>query len=311
MPGATEWERAAGRGAIAVPGSLPGTPVVLALVALGGVYLGALWVQAAVYLPKEIVVLVFLAAAGTVRQARPFSRDWGGWLALLFAMDVLRGAVYSVTRTLDRTVIVDWPIAIDRALFGTLPTVALQRWLHPTPAFHWYDVAMALLHGSHFVSFLVVGFVVWAKRPARFFGYQAAVLLTAYGGLLGYALFPTAPPWLAAESGALPPVTRILLAVDYLQIPEFLLLGIDTNPVAAMPSLHAAFAVVVVGGLALVSRRAAWLALPYPVALGAALVYGAEHYVADLLLGYPLGVLGFWLGVRAAGRRRGEGGPTP
>jgi membrane-associated phospholipid phosphatase len=126
------------------------------------------------------------------------------------------------------------------------------------------------------------------------------VLLTSYGGLVGYFLLPTAPPWLASLQGALPPVPRILHSVEFLQVPRFLVLGLDTNPVAAMPSLHAAFSLTVLLGLGLVSRRAAWLAAPYPVALALALVYGGEHYVADLLAGYALGVAGFWSGLRLA-----------
>lgn len=285
------------------PGAAASRPVALVAVTLGGlgaVYLAALWIQAAVYLPKEVVLLIFLGAVAAFRHARLFLRDWGPWLALLFTMDVLRAATYQLTVALDRDVIVRWPIAVDAAIFGTLPVVALQQWLHRTAEFHWYDGVMAVLHGSHFVSFLAVGFVVWARRPAAFRGYRNAVLVTAYGGLLGYVLCPTAPPWLAAQLGLLPPVSRLLLSVTYLQIPRFLLVGFDTNPVAAMPSLHAAFSVVVVLGLGLVSRRARWVAAAYPLALGVALVYGAEHYVVDLLVGYPLGAVGFWIGMRTA-----------
>ena len=70
------------------------------------------------------------------------------------------------------------------------------------------------------------------------------------------------------------------------------------NPVAAMPSLHAAFSLLVVLGLGLLSPWARRVAYAYPVVLGLALVYGGEHYVTDLLVGYPLGALGFWLGLR-------------
>jgi membrane-associated phospholipid phosphatase len=271
---------------------------------LAGVYLGALWIQAAVYLPKEIVILVFFVAVAAFRQLRSFARDWGPLLLLLFLMDVGRATTYRLIVALDRPVVVDWPIRADGFLFGTLPTLVLQRSLHPTPAFHWYDVALAMLHGSHFVTFLVVGFLVWRWRPRAFRGYARAVLVAAYAGLAGYVLAPTAPPWLAALDGHLPPVARILLAVRYVEIPRFLLLGFDTNPVAAMPSLHAAFSMIVVLGLGLIWPRARCLAAAYPVALGFALVYGGEHYVADLLVGYVLGVGGFWLGMRA---RSGDG----
>jgi membrane-associated phospholipid phosphatase len=286
------------RGAVALPGGLAAA----VLGTLSTVYVAALWIQAAVYLPKEVVVLGFLGAATAFRRLRVFVRDWAPLLLPLFLMDVLRALAWRVVVVLDRPVVVRWPIEADRALFGAVPTLALQAWLHPTPALHWYDVAFAILHGSHFVAFLVVALLIWVWRPQAFRGYAVAVVLTAYAGLVGYYLVPTAPPWLAAVQGALPPVPRILLSVDYVQIPRFLLLGFDTNPVAAMPSLHAAFAVLVAGGLRIVSPVAGRVAYAYPVALGLALVYGGEHYVADLLVGYALGAAGFWAGLRAGGR---------
>ena len=272
------------------------------LLVLATVYLGALWIQTALYVPKEVLVAAFLVLAAAFRRLRPFLRDWAPLLVLLFVMDALREAAYHVTIALGRPVIVQAPIDFDRALFGVVPTVSLQQWLHPTPALHWYDLPLAALHGSHFLTFLVVGLLVWVWRPDAFRGYAAAVLLTSYAGLAGYFLWPTAPPWLAALQGALPPVPRVLHMVESLHVPRFLVLGLDTNPVAAMPSLHAAFSVTVVLGVGLVSRRAAWIMTPYPVVLALALVYGGEHYVADLLAGYALGLAGFWGGFRLVSR---------
>jgi membrane-associated phospholipid phosphatase len=285
-------------------GTVPPALAVVTLGALVLIYAAALWIQTALYVPKEPVVAAFLLVAIAFRRLRPFLRDWGALLVLLFVMDALREAAYYVTLALERPVIVQAPIDFDRALFGVVPTVFLQRWLHPTPALHWYDLPLAALHGSHFLVFLVVGLVVWVWRPATFRGYATAVVLTSYAGLVGYFLVPTAPPWMASVQGALPPVTRVLHTVEILHVPRFLVLGLDTNPVAAMPSLHAAFSVTVVLGLGLVSPRAAWIGAVYPITVALALVYGAEHYVADLLAGYALGLAGFWGGLRLA-RARG------
>jgi membrane-associated phospholipid phosphatase len=288
--------------------SAPAALAVVTLAALAAIYVGALWIQMALYVPKEAVIAGFLLVVAAFRRLRPFLRDWWALLVLLFVMDALREAAYYVTLALERPVIVQAPIDFDRALFGVVPTVTLQQWLHPTPALHWYDLPLAALHGSHFLTFLVVGLIVWVWRPDAFRGYANAVLLTSYAGLVGYFLFPTAPPWMAALEGALPPVTRVLHTVEILHVPRFLVLGLDTNPVAAMPSLHAAFSMTVVLGVGLVSRRAAWILTPYPFLLALALVYGAEHYVADLLAGYGLGLAGFWAGFRLPGARRALAG---
>jgi membrane-associated phospholipid phosphatase len=65
------------------------------------------------------------------------------------------------------------------------------------------------------------------------------------------------------------------------------------NPIAAMPSLHVAFAVLValtIGARLRVRWR--WLVALYPVAMGFTLVYTGEHYVLDLIVGagYALAV---------------------
>jgi membrane-associated phospholipid phosphatase len=59
-----------------------------------------------------------------------------------------------------------------------------------------------------------------------------------------------------------------------------------SNPVAAMPSLHTAFATLV--ALTIAARfRSRWryLLVLYPVAMGFTLVYCGEHYVLDLVAG--------------------------
>jgi membrane-associated phospholipid phosphatase len=63
------------------------------------------------------------------------------------------------------------------------------------------------------------------------------------------------------------------------------------NPVAAMPSLHVAFAALV--AIFVATRiRSKWrrLAYLYPVAMGFTLVYTGEHYVLDLVVGVAYAV---------------------
>jgi membrane-associated phospholipid phosphatase len=82
------------------------------------------------------------------------------------------------------------------------------------------------------------------------------------------------------------------------------------NPVAAMPSLHMAFATLAAGFFWFGRRwwQRILLAL-YPIAMGVTLVYGGEHYVIDELVGvaYALAVIAVW---RHLGRRRLETSET-
>jgi membrane-associated phospholipid phosphatase len=113
-------------------------------------------------------------------------------------------------------------------------------------------------------------------------------------GLITYFLYPAAPPWWAYEHGYLAePVARISTAgwnliglhgagntLNALQVEA-------ANPVAAMPSLHTAYAMMAVAFFLPVVRRRWWpLLLAYPLAMTFTLVYSGEHYVIDVLVGW-------------------------
>jgi membrane-associated phospholipid phosphatase len=79
------------------------------------------------------------------------------------------------------------------------------------------------------------------------------------------------------------------------------------NDVAAIPSLHAAYTLLVV--LFFWSRVPLWarpLLLLYPLAMGFTLVYTGEHYVFDVVLGWVYAVA-VYAAVMAFERRRENG----
>ncbi len=81
------------------------------------------------------------------------------------------------------------------------------------------------------------------------------------------------------------------------------------NPVAALPSLHAAFPMLL---LCFFWRKGLWvrvLGVAYVLAMGWALVYGGEHYVFDVLLGWIYAVA-VYFGVRRV-RANWKAGRTP
>ena len=84
------------------------------------------------------------------------------------------------------------------------------------------------------------------------------VLVLSYLGLTTYILLPAAPPWFAAEVGAIDdPVGRVAgfgFGIVPLDV-STRWLEAQGNPVAAMPSLHAGFAFLVVALLALRALR--------------------------------------------------------
>ncbi len=184
------------------------------------------------------------------------------------------------------------PVAVDTAVFGSLPTIWLQaRWYTPFES-HWYDVIAALVYVSHFVVIPLTALILFFRNRSRFRSWIGCVLLLAVIGIVTYVIYPMAPPWLASQLGIVGQVHRIsAIGWDYLHLSVVgNLLGgsqMASNPVAAMPSLHAASAALLAiffWGVA--PWWARWLLAVYPIAMGVTLVYTGEHYVVDVLAGW-------------------------
>jgi len=105
-------------------------------------------------------------------------------------------------------------------------------------------------------------------------------------------LYPAAPPWFASRHHVIPSIHRLSgIGWDVLGLPRAGALLTDSqgqvNPVAAVPSLHTAFAVLTCLVLFPVARRVWQRAalVAYAVLMPTVLVWAGEHYVVDTLLG--------------------------
>jgi hypothetical protein len=244
-------------------------------------------------LPTDRVVLLGWGLAGLVAHAavdgwRRVVRLFAEWLpvaALLLAYDATRG----VADGLGMPVHVTEPAAVDRWLGGgALPTV----WLQQAFTADWWTALAALVYGSHFVVTPVLLCVLWVRDRSLWGRYVRMVLALSAAGLATYVLYPAAPPWLAARHHVIPRIHRLSGAGwDVLGLPRAGALLTDSqgqvNQVAAVPSLHTAFAVLTCLVLFPVARRV-WQRVAlvgYAVLMPLVLVWAGEHYVVDTLLG--------------------------
>jgi membrane-associated phospholipid phosphatase len=238
--------------------------------------------------------------AGTVawRIERPrrdhlsFGRDWAAIVVLLEIYNFSRGFADEGT-----TPHVMEMVAADRGMFGWLtggliPTVWLQHHLFDPDAIHWWDVFASWVYFSHFVATPAVAAVLWLRNRVRWAEFVRRWFVLSAAGLVTYFLYPAAPPWWAAKYGLIEPVVRISgrawNAIGLHGAGNVLNAGqLAANPVAAMPSLHTAFALLVVAFFLPSVRRRWWpLMLAYPLAMTFTLVYTGEHYVIDVLVGW-------------------------
>src|SRR3954471_22246653 len=266
------------------------------------VYVAALGTTIAAWgLPVARDQLFLWLALGMAAFSVSAWRSWGRmvleWLplfVLLVLYDFLRGAVPAAPSQAH----VGTQLAIDRALAGgQLPTVWLQHHLwHPGHA-RWYDVAVWVVYMTHFFAVWLVAAVLWRRSRDRFGHYAVLTLVVTLGAFLVYWLYPAQPPWLAADLGHLGPVDRIVpLVWDRLGMSSMQSVYENSNlanTVAAMPSLHAAYPFM----LLLFFRASGWpvraLLGSYVLAMAFALVYSGEHFVADIVAGWPLAALAF------------------
>jgi hypothetical protein len=193
---------------------------------------------------------------------------------------------------------VRYPVVGDRALgLGELPGLRLQRAFARREGEPLHRLEQ-LLVWSHWLWFGVPhGTVLYLllRRPEHFVAGAAQIYAVFDIGLIGYWALPTAPPWYAAQVGALgsgdPALRRMMQEHGQAfwkgaWTPLYDVLG--GNPLAAMPSLHFATSVMaahVLGDAGPVQGALGW---SYAATLGLALVYLGEHYVVDLLAGLAL-----------------------
>ena len=258
-----------------------------------GLLLAFVGTSLVVGLPTDRVVLLGWILAGLVLHAvtdswRRLGRLLADWLplaALLLAYDASRG----IADGLGMPVHVTEPAAVDRWLTGgVLPTV----WLQEHWQADWWSAVASLVYSSHFVVTPLLLGVLWIRDRARWVRYSRLVVVLSAAGLLTYVLYPAAPPWLAAREGLVEPIERISGAGwEVLGLPRAGALLVHSqgqvNQVAAVPSLHTAFAILACLVLLPVARR--WwqrAALAgYGLSMPLVLVWSGEHYVIDTVLG--------------------------
>ncbi len=248
-------------------------------------------------------ILSGLLAASVSRPWRRVVRifaDWVPFILILLLYDYSRGAA----ELLGATVQVAGPIMWEHALLlGAQPTVWLQQQFYDPHAVRWWDAVGAIIYCSHFVVVWAIAAVLYQRDRDHWFRWARALVVLSLAALVTFALMPAAPPWYASREGLLPPVERIATrGLDPLGL-SFAQSLFDqgratTNDVAAIPSLHTGFAVLVcLWFFSRVPQHHRWwlrpLLVAYPVAMLAVLVYSGEHYVVDGVIGtgYVVAVL--------------------
>jgi membrane-associated phospholipid phosphatase len=206
-----------------------------------------------------------------------FARQLAIWFGFYIAYQIARGlADRDVPRAFENGREV---IDLERRA-GALWELSLQGALHSS------DVLMRLASWTYWLSqFAVLGIAllwVYLRRNEVFLRFRNTVLIANLIGLVGYVLLPTAPPRMFPDFGFVDTLASFSSLNHGSAAIEF-----ASNPYAAMPSLHAADALIVGVAMALIVRRwpfrVLWLAWPAWVSF--AVMATGNHFWLDIAAG--------------------------
>ena len=220
-------------------------------------------------------------------------RLWGWWF--LYAFGFVFFAMLRSFADEGRPVYYTYPIHFGQSLFGTPVSVYLQRVL-PDPTRHDpFTILMVATYVSFFAVPTVVALYLGRRRPEAFSRYVIATLAMYVIGLIGFRLFPTAPPWMAARDGFIPPIYRIDALIIHPGSYAQGLHLIGANDVAAMPSIHIAQTWLAIFGLWFRGRLARVLGVLYGLTMMFTVVYLGEHWVLDVIVGFSISCVIWYL----------------
>ena len=170
--------------------------------------------------------------------------------------------------------------------------MTLQHWLWHGQCRLVRRASPGRVYLTHFFATPLVAAVLWKVDRQRFRKFAVLVAVLSFAGLLTYALYPAAPPWMASEAHLMAQITRIIPHV-------WPALGLHSagsviehgyryaNNVAAVPSLHAAFSLLI--AITLWPRKHKWLR-PLVALYPLAMAFSLDLRRRALLLGHRCSV---------------------
>jgi membrane-associated phospholipid phosphatase len=208
--------------------------------------------------------------------------DLGRQLALLLAVDIGYETVRGVADGQRSVAMAHGQQVIDfERTTHTFFEPSLQAFFIPA---NWIvDFANQIYMNSQFAVVLGFFFWIYVFRNESFYFVRNMFIVAMGLGLVGYVLYPTAPPRLYPEYGFVDTVNSFS-GVNH----DSALVKLFINPYAAIPSMHCAFAMMIGVSGGLISRhfyaKAFWVAWPLLVAW--VVIVTGNHYWVDVALGW-------------------------
>jgi hypothetical protein len=241
------------------------------------------------------------------RGWKDFGLQLGIWFGFLIVYQLARGLAGH-----DRMVALAhgrWVISAEERV-GDLFEVSAQK---VAASSHWLELAVSWTYWMS--EFTVLGLAllwVYLRRNEHFRNFRNWVLLAGVIGFVGYVVYPTAPPRMFPGAGFADTLAQFASLNHGSGVIEF-----ASNQYAAMPSLHAADALIV--GITLFYVVRTWWLKPlwllWPAWVCFSVMATANHFWLDCVAGGFVALLAGTIIHRRRilaliGRRR-DGAPEP
>jgi membrane-associated phospholipid phosphatase len=193
----------------------------------------------------------------------------------------------------------DWLVAADRFLFGTDPTVWLERFVRP-----WLTDVMYVAYCLYFVVPFVVAGYIWRRRTVGDLRrYIFIVVVSFFLSYVGYFLVPAKGPRVALAEAHSVPLQVTPISKTVANGMNF----VERNKNDVFPSGHVMLTAVCLLLALQLNRRLFLLLLPIGLGVFVSTVYCRYHYVIDVIAGLLLALPMPWVGGWLYERMRGVG----
>jgi hypothetical protein len=267
--------------------------LLVSLVIAGVVLIQSSWFFAAICV---------MAGAMVVTGATGRWGDWAHWVGIVVGFTLFAGLRAAMGPMVEEDPLFIYAIQME-TLGGLLPVSNV--WLQD----HFQAPVLDALSITVYLSFFLVPQAVvvylW-KAGGAFRRYVLAALALFASALLIHLVLPTAPPWMAAKAGLIPPLDRIIIRVLNTISPTLTAGGYEAsaNDVAAMPSVHQGLTVLATVALVAHRPKLKLVGWAYGLAMLFAIAYLGEHYLVDGAVGASMAWGAWWMAGRTLNRGR-------
>jgi len=146
--------------------------------------------------------------------------------------------------------------------------------------------AMSLFYGLHFPLVIGSAILLWYSNRGLYKRYVYSLVACSYVSLVFYTLAPSAPPWYNGVASNLLATTSAQNGSSSL-FSELARIGslIESDKLAAFPSLHAAYVILFSYFTIKLKRAYALVSVPMTVGVLFSTIYLGQHYITDLVAG--------------------------